>query len=182
MKSVPRATYLAKLDLPGRDWYRCNAERDTPADSPADNIINTELNLCLSPVHRWEDSQFLRAPITKACRRGVLTVHCYLAAAFASKTTYESNKTESMSGYKIQLHSVASCREWKKMWSLGESKIKETIKAPIIAWVQYLRHWSVLIPLNNWTNLSHCSSYKWKMFFFSQLWCLKLTNAPIIYI
>lgn len=46
-----RSNIFSKLDLPERDLYYCSAERDNQADSPADNIINTEFNLCLSLMH-----------------------------------------------------------------------------------------------------------------------------------
>lgn len=46
-----RSDIFSKLDLPEQDLYYCRAERDNRADSPADNIINTELNLCLSLMH-----------------------------------------------------------------------------------------------------------------------------------
>lgn len=46
-----RSTIFSKLDLPERHLDYCGAERDNQADSPADNIINTELNLCLNLMH-----------------------------------------------------------------------------------------------------------------------------------
>lgn len=50
-KVSARSNIFSKLDLPERDLYYCGAERDSQADSPADNIINVELNLCLSLMH-----------------------------------------------------------------------------------------------------------------------------------
>lgn len=60
---------FSKLDLPERDLCYRGAERDNQADSPADNIINTRLNLSLSPTRRWEHSNFVCISITEDCKQ-----------------------------------------------------------------------------------------------------------------